>query len=219
MAITFLTAVSSVLARVGEISQDVSQLTTFGDSARGVKIGICIQCWNDVLLNIITSSTVNLPKAWKNGSIALVSGQNNYDLPSDFEQIEWPLTNVSDGYIISEYQGGYNRFRVELCQPQLFTGTPYFAVIDPTTRQLLVDTIPQSDDDGRVYNLFYQSSARLVNETDTFPFTDDAVVALYGAVAELYKYEKQRIWDKSKYESHVATAIRIITPNAMRTTW
>ena len=215
MALTFLDAVAAVLARAGEISQDVGSLTTFGDSARSVKITVCKQCWNDVLLNIATASTVELPKMWARSSIILATSTTSYALPDDFEQIEWPLTNASDGYTISEYSGGFKQFRIDRRQPQLFTGTPYFGVIDPVTKKLLIDTVPSDTDDGRTYELIYQKSLSLVNETDLFPISDDAVRAMFGAVCEIFKYETQRIYDENKYKFHLANAIRIITPNSL----
>lgn len=219
MAITFLTAVSQVLVRAGEVPQDVGAVANFADSARSVKIQQVIQAWNEVILDISSIPACTFPKTAGRSTITLVDAQRYYDLPANFEQIMWPLTESQDGYLITEYPGGYERMIVDRCQPQLFVGIPEYAVIEPVDRKLLIDTTPDASAAGRVFTINYQKSLTLTTETDLFPFSDDAVRALYGAVAELYKYERQRIFDVRKYNAAKSTAIRLISPTAQDGRW
>lgn len=219
MAITFLTAVSQVLVRAGEVPQDIGAIATFGDSARSVKIQQVMQAWNDTILDIASTPNCTLPKTGGRSTITLVESQRYYDLPSNFEQILWPLTDEQEGWTISEYPGGYEQLIVDRRQPTLFVGIPEYAVVEPVDRKLLVDTVPDAGAAGRIFTLNYQKSLTLTTETDVFPFSDDAVRALYAAVAELYKYERQRIFDVRKYNAAKATAIRLITPTATDGRW
>ena len=83
----------------------------------------------------------------------------------------------------------------------------------------MVDTIPDSSADGTEFELLYNKVNSLTAEVATFPFSDEVVHALYGAVAELYKYERQRIFAQAKYNYHVANALRILRASAQEGKW
>lgn len=220
MAITFLQAVTEVLARAGEVPQDVDAILSFSDSARSQKITQCRQAWNDVLLDISTILPNGVPKLVASGTITLQTNVRSYTLPTNFTQIVWPLIDTTQsGWIVPEYPGGFEQMVIDRAQPELYVGVPAYAVIDPTNGELLIDTTPDEAANGKVFKFYYYKSISMVNETDLFPFSDDAIRALYGAVAEAYKYERQRIYDSRKYNMHKATAIRLITPNSMVAQW
>lgn len=212
MAYTFLQAINMSMKRVGEIAGDQGELVSFDDSARQPKVDVMRQVWNEALHHLYSTINVPMPKQMSVQNITLALNEREYDLPTDFIEIDWPLINESDGQVINCYVGGWRQMRRDQLQPDTYTGLPYWAVVSPVTGKLRMDRAPTSSEAGRVYVLSYFKRLRLYHTFDAFPFNDMVVDALVPAVAEGYRDDYQNTFNGAKYRKHFAQAARMLGP-------
>ena len=190
-----LTLLNAVNATVWRAGISAKTLTAFTGQGADQDIAVLVQSWNDIVHHILRALTPAERRSTAN--LTLVTDIREYDfddaaLPSDVEKIVWPLHDETNGYYILEYPGGYERMRNVQLQPANWTGRPLFAAINPTNGKLRLDRIPTSDENGDVYVMLYDKSVNLAATTDTFPFSDDVVRALYGPVVAWWKMIKAK---------------------------
>ncbi len=212
MAKTLLDGVNEVLKRLGDIKSNSGVLSSLTDSQRQVRIDLCVQLWNEVISELYDASEQQFPKEMATATITLATGDRDYALPADLVYIRWPLKNDSNGYLISEYGGGWEQLILDQLQPANFIGRPFYGVIRPSDGLLYLDRIPTAQDNGLQYTLYYDKDIILDSATDAFPFADSVFIDLVPAVAEKMKMELDDQSDArymtslSKYTKSIARA-------------
>ncbi len=121
--------------------------------------------------------------------IVLKIGDREYDLPSDCERVIYPLMELEQGYKISHYEGGYEALRQIQNIPSRNKGAPQWAVINPVTGKLRLNNEPDDTAVPRTYTLEYEKTLSFENETDQFPFQENAYRAFIPIVMGLYRLE------------------------------
>lgn len=216
---TFLEGVNDVLNRV-HITSVNGAITSFTDSGRQVHIDLAKQLWNEAIDTLY--EITNLPRVQETGvtNITLVSGQREYDFPSGFVQIRWPLIDETNGYEIREYPGGYEAMRREQLQPSQWTGLPNFAAINPTSGDLRMDRAPDADSNGLVFVLLYDKNNGMSAATDVIPVPNDPCYrACVGAIAEIWELRKRDDFDAGIFRSSLARAAAFMSQTPRRTHW
>lgn len=218
MAYTFLQAVVKTLERVGVV-QGTNPLTSLTDSGRQNDIDVAVQVWNEAIQQLYSVSNKTFSKEGGSSTITLATGTREYTLPTDLEQIIWPLIEETNGYEIYAYAGGYNQMRKDQPQPASWTGRPLFAAINPINGMLRVDTAPESGDNGLAYVIFYDKRLSMSAAADLFPFSDTVVDALVAVTAELWRRSNDQPSDAGILSTSLGRAARYLTQNKMRTRW
>lgn len=217
MAIQFLTAVNATLKRVGMIAGPDGEIESFDvTDGRQPAIDRMIQIWNEVLRLFYNTSGEQFPIEQAQTTITLVDQQREYDLPTDLDRINWPLNNDTDGQRIRPYPGGFQAMRMAQLQPQNWTGLPIRAAISPISGDLRMDYIPQSDDAGKVYQLYYEKRLSLQFTNDTFPFSDTIVEELYAAVAAVWRADKGEGMNESVARRNLSVALSLASKQPLR---
>lgn len=216
MSLTFLDALNATLRRVLVIQGATGELTSLTDSAIQPDIDLMIQFWNETLQNIYTESSTPLPIGTGEDSITLVTGQREYNLPFLLEEIIFPLLNEDDGNFIYRYPGGYEAMRIAQPQPDNFEGRPLWAVINPTNSLLRFDTTPTAQDAGEIYKIIFKKTLGLVDATDLFPCSDQAVQSMFAPVADNWRRWKNQDVDEKQARKNYAKAIGLITKKTPR---
>ena len=225
MSKTLLQATNDVLKRIGAIKGNSGELASLTDSQRQIYIDICVQCWNEVIIDLFESSESSMPLEVGSTTITLSTGDRDYTLPTDLVYIKWPLRNTSNGYLIHEYPGGFNGMLDDQLQPSTFTGRPMYGVIRPTDGQLYLDRSPTSNDNGLQYTLYYDKSLIKSLASDTMPFSDDVYTILIPAVSEKIKMERDGqkaeayVVSEKKYKKYIGRAARMLSMNKQRTSY
>ena len=189
MAYTLIQALNRVLKRTGDIAGDALELTSFTDSARQTIVDDVLQIWNEVIHEMYGFGA--LVGEVEEDSIILVTDQNDYDLPNDFEALAgktyWTrcLVNATNNHKIHEYPGGFDKLFCDQPDPTDFTGQPRHFVFNPIVDEFRLDTMPTSNENGDVYKFLFEKRISLTVIGDTFPFTDTVVDALVPVVAEV----------------------------------
>lgn len=210
---TFLEACSDVLRDAGEVSGDLDGFASLEDSGRRTKLAVVRRAWNHVLDQIYTLSREALPRRSVLWQFATRPGFREYALPRGFVSLRFPLRRVGEIGLVWEYPGGYEAMRVARPVPEQWTGTPSWAVIEPTRGNLLFDTTP---DAAELYEALYERDMYLWAEDDLFPCSDGAVDALVPAVAELYKQRMFHQADAAVYRQSLGAGSRMISPRTLR---
>ena len=216
MAINFLTAVNETMKRVGKIKGASGELTSFEESARQLSIDRMIQIWNETVVFCYNITGEPFSKEGIEFLITLVDQQREYDLPTNLLRINWPLINEDDGRRIFAYPNGFTGMRNVQLQPDNWTGTPIQAAVNPTNGKLRMDTIPQSDDAGEAYTLFYDAEILLKFENDIFPFPDTVTRQLYPAVAAIWRDDKGQGTNTPGARQALAIAVSLIPKTQLR---
>ncbi len=206
MTKTLLQVLNNSLKRARVITED---LTSFTDSQYQPNIDTMLQVIQEVVRDAL-SRAPNLVQEGAVSTITLVADQREYSLPSDLEQINWPLQNESSGFYISEFNGGFNKMRRTQPQPSQYTGRPQSAAINPSNGKLRMDRSPQSGD-LVTYKLYFDKRIVLDNKTDIFPFSDSAVDSLVPAFREKYNFDFNNTGSLTEYRKALAAAIRFMT--------
>lgn len=218
MAYTFLQAVNDVLKRAGAIKGDAQEFTSFTSSARQIDLDAAIFCWNDMLHDLYKSKLFSTGIG--EGSITLVTGQREYDLPSDFEILAADrMKDETNGYYLMPFVNGFVGMWDEQEVPSDWTGNPNYYVINPTTNKFRLDTTPQAAENGRVYKFLYRKRIALSAITDTFPFSDTVVDAAAIAVAEMWKRYRKKEFDPQIMREGRSMAMRYLTQDSERNTY
>ena len=218
MAKSFLTAVTETLKRVN-IVQGTDPLDSLTKSSIQTDIDTAKQIWNELIDDLYGKSDTPLPQVAKEATITLQTGTREYSLPTDLEQITWPLINEVNGYTIDPYYGGYEKLRRDQLQPSKWEGRPLYAVVSPITGLLRMDRIPTASENGVEYKLLYVRRIEMANASDTFPFSDDVVDALVPAVAELWRRQRNQDFDAPIFRRSYARALETLSKNKRRMTW
>lgn len=216
---TFLTGVNDVLNRV-HITSVNGPITSFTDSGRQVHIDLAIQLWNEAIDSLY--DIANIPRVQETAvtNITLVTGTREYDLPSGFVQIRWPLLDETHGYEISEYPGGYVQMRRDQLQPSQWTGLPMYAAINPTTSKLRMDRAPDADSNGFVFALLYDKNNGMSATTDVIPVPNDPCYrALVAAIAEVWELKKRNDLEPGMFRSSLARAASFMSQAPRRSHW
>ncbi len=193
MGYSFLQATNRTLKRIKEIAGDAGDLTTFTDSARQTAVDVVIQVWNEVIHEMYSLGA--LVGEIEEDSIFLVTDQNDYDLPNDFEAlagetyISRALVNADNGHRLLEYPGGFTQLFADQPDPTDFTGQPRHFARNTVVSEFRIDSMPTSDEDGDEYKFLYEKRISLTAITDTFPFSDTVVDGLLPTVAEIVRLD------------------------------
>lgn len=194
MAYTFLEATNRTLKRMGEIAGDAGDLTSFTDSARQTTVDVVLQVWNEVIHELYSFGA--LVGEIEEDSIFLVTDQNDYDLPNDFEALAGKtyrtrcLVNAENNHRLFEYPGGYDQLFCDQPKPSNFTGQPRHFVFNPIVDEFRIDTLPTSTENGDEYKYLFEKRIALTKITDTFPFSDTVVDSFVPVVAELSRLSR-----------------------------
>lgn len=218
MAETLLTGVNEVLKRVGVITGDSTELTSFTDSGRQVWIDTAIQCWNEAIDDLYSNSGLARPNRFSEGTITLVAGTRAYAL-SDAQRVFWPFREDTNGWRIEEYTPGYQALVASQLVPANYTGRPLFGCIRPTDGYVYLDRIPQAGEAGLIFTYGYESDASLAATTDTMPFNDGVFRAMVPAVAALWERQQKRSMDSELYLSSIGRAARFLPRTPPRDSW
>lgn len=211
MALSFLDAVNATLKRVLVIQGATGEITSFTVSAIQPDIDLMKQVWNESLRNLYTESLTPLPRGMGEDNITLIEGQREYSLPSNLEEIIYPLLNEEDGNFIKEYPGGFLAMRINQPQPDNFTGRPIWSAVNPSNGLLRMDTSPTAQDAGDIYKIIFKKTLSLDIETDTFPMSDLAIEMTYAHVADVWRRWKNQDFDADQAAKNYAKAIQAIT--------
>jgi hypothetical protein len=188
---TLLQGVNEVLKKVSVIQGDTGAVTSLSDSAKQVWIDLAVQSWNEAIDQLYSISDKPKPNELAKASITLATGDRDYALNSAVVQLHWPLLDETNGRQIHEYPNGYMQMIKDQQFPASYTGVPYLGAIDPTNGELYLNAIPTSEENGLVYQYWYDKDLSLSAATDTFPFTDAVFRALVPVVADLWKLERE----------------------------
>ena len=213
MAITLLEAVNRSLKRARVITGDI---TSFTDGQYQSGIDNMIQYWQEAVRDVLRYDA-EMPVESAVDNIVLVESVREYCLPSDLEQINWPLHNEVDGRFIYHYRGGFEQMRRDQRQPDNFNGTPFFATVSPETGDLRMDRIPDAQAAGEVFKIHFDRRITLNNESCTFPFSDSAAEELIPAIAETFKLDFDQRGSSAIYQRAIGRSIGLITKRQPRT--
>lgn len=218
MSKTFLDGVNAVLMRAGILAAD-GLLSTFDDTAKQIYIDLAQTTWNETVDEVC--NLMGIPHTGETGSsiITLATGTREYDLPTDLVQLRWPLIDQTNGHYITEYPGGYEQMRIDQQIPGDWTGLPYTAAINPTTGDLRMDRAPTASEAGNSYDVIYDKDLSMVDETDTFPFSDAVYRALVPVVTELWERKKRNDFDLADARRSLSRAVAFANKVNRRSHW
>ena len=237
MAVTFLQCINQSLKRVGEIAGDSEALSTstvtstatgltatdaFTDSRRQHKIDIMIQVWNEMSHEVYSMGLYRAVAA--SATIALVAGQREYDLPSDFERMagmEYAhrvIRGATNGMMLPEYNGGYAAMLAEQQFATQYTGQPMSWAISPAAFKIRLDAEPTTDEAGDTYNYLYEKRIALTSTmaTETLPYSDTVADALVPVSAEVYNRALKKEYDHEFMVNGINRALNFLRQNQRR---
>lgn len=238
MPIVFLQAVNASLKRVRVIQGDAGELATstvtttatglvatepFTDSGRQTQIDLMIQVWQEGVHTLYDFGLLGDEAA--TGTIALVDGTREYDLPSDFERMagksheERVWRGTTNGLILTEYKGGYAKMLRDQPVATDYIGDPNHWAISPVDRtKVRLDREAAVDQDGDTYSFLYEKRLSLTATmaTETLPFSDTVADALVPVVAEGWNQIMKDDFDSGLFRSSIARAARVGTRNQPR---
>jgi len=219
MTYSLLNAVNAVLKRGKIISGATGALTSLTDSARQTYIDTIVQIINESIHELYSESELPQPNQSGESNITLVTDTREYTLPSDLEQIRYPLLDQTNGKYIYEYKGGYEQMRKDQNIPGNYKGLPILACVNPTNDKLRMNVQPTSAENGLVYVLLYDKRHSLAAASDTFPFSDTVVDALVPAWIQMWSREQRNSFDKDLYIYHFGRAMRYLNQTPMKRSW
>lgn len=210
---TLLNVVSDVHKRTRRNAETLTSLT---NSALQLDIDTMVTVINEVVVDMATKGTVLTESA--EGTVTLVSGQREYDLPSDFAQLSDNEVMLDETYgnQIWPYPGGYSKLRRVQTIPSKFVGLPNHYVLNPETGMIRFDNEPGTNEAGRVYRFTYDKEITLSVATDTFPFGDPVVSALYPAFIQQWNRTQKQEFDQGAYDLSLANAARLMSQKQAR---
>jgi len=224
---TLLDGINRVFKHVGLVQGDLSDLTSLTDTARQNDIDLVQQFWNLEISHLFELVGRPMPQEQKEGSITLVSGQREYDPPSDYLQIQWPMLDEDQGRYIDLFPGGFMALRNSQPFPENHEGVPNFAATRPDNGKFYLDTIPQDEDAGRIYKFFYDRSLRLTDASDPMPFNDTVLDQMVVVVAERWELKRRNkdqeevfglpTFRATAYNRALALAAAYLNPNKRKT--
>lgn len=237
MAITFLQVVNATLKRVGEIAGDSEELATstvtstatglvatdaFVDSRRQHKIDIILGLWNEAGHEVFRMGVYAQETA--SATLTLADGTREYSLPSDFERMAGgcyetrALRGATNGLLMHEYPGGYERMLVDQPTASDYTGTPSFWALSPVQGTIRVSTEPTTAEDGNTYHYLYHKRVSLTSTmaTSTLPYSDSVADSLVPVVVEGYNRIMKKEFSADFFENAISRALEFLTKNERR---
>lgn len=212
---TLLDGVNEVLKKVGVIVTDLTGLT---QTARQRDINLAVQSWNEVQDDLYTTTDEPFTDEQAEGTITLTTGTRTYSLAADLLQLRWPLIDKTNAQVIVRHPGGYNAI-LEGDLEQDDTGLAISAAIRPTDGMLYLERIPTAADNGNVYTYQYDKDLGISTAAAEVPFNDAAFRAVVVAVAQVWKRERNNVFDGAAYTKAMGRASRLITQSHASDTW
>ena len=214
--VTFLAAANATLKRVNMIAGSSAELTSFVDSARQHDIDVMIQCWNEVLDQCRPLGAVDSILA--SGTLTLVTSTRAYSLPAGFVRMAGNPVNATNSHVLIPYpdngaESGFLQYRIDYADPTDYQGQPAHWMINPVNGTLDVDSTPTSDENGDAYTYVYDKAVNLTATSDTFPFDDEVVRALYPAVSQVWHRDRNHQFDEPMFNNSMAQAARMMRQN------
>ena len=219
MAQTLLQITNSVLRKVGFITSEQGELTSLVDSARQVEIDIIKANTNTAIEELYSLAKKPYPQELAETTITLVTDQREYTLPSDLNEIRYPVVFEEDQHQVWEYPGGFEQMRIDQPDPSNYTGRPVYAVISPQNDKLRFDYIPTSEENGDGYKLIYDKDVSLDVAADEVPFNDTVSRFMVEVIAQDWRRDKRRNVDEAKREKNLAMAARYLNRKQPLETW
>lgn len=237
MAVTFLQFVNAALKRTRVIQGDAGELATstvtstatglvatgaFTDSGRQTEIDLMLQISNEAFHEVFGMGL--FPNEAATATITLVSGQREYDMPSDFERMagedssDQVFRGTTNGLLITEYPGGYSKMLRDQPIATDYTGTPNHWAISPVDGGVRFDREPTSAENGWTYNALYEKRLSFTSTmaTDTLPFSDTVADSLVPVVAEGWKRAFNKEFDGGMFQVSITRALDHITRRQRR---
>lgn len=215
MSKTLLDGVNETLKRVNIIAGNQNLFTSLTNSSFQHNIDVTVQVINEGIDELYSTTGKSQPGQSGENTIALVMGQREYSLASDFVTMKWPMTDRTNTQYLFEWEGSYEDFLL-LDPQQVYTGLPIWGMISPITSKLRVDRAPDSTSSGRSYYYEYERNTALANATDAMPFNDATFRAMVPAWVQLYKREMRNEFDQPLYQAGLGRASRFMTEEKMR---
>lgn len=207
MAKTLLNAVNQILQKVGSTVDDVSSLT---DTGRKRDINLAVQVWNEATDLVYAAAKAPVPKEQAESTITLVASQRDYTLASDLVQLRWPLIDKTNAQYIHKHGGDYNDILVEDPE-QDDDGLAISAVISPVDSKLYLSKLPTATEAGRVYTYQYDKDLELTAAADEVPFSNAVFRAMVNVSAQLWKAEKNNVFNEVFFKTSIGHAARLLT--------
>lgn len=239
MAITFLSAVNSVLRRVGEIAGDSEELATstvtttatgatateaFVDSRRQHKIDIILQLFNEVGYEVRRYGRFSQMVA--SATLTLSDGVREYDVPNDFDKMAGAdsaraMRGVTSGLLLWEYPGGYEQMLVDQVTASDYQGQPNYYAISPVASKIRIDRDPTSAEAGHTYNYLYHKRLSLTSTmaTTSLPYPDAVSDNMVPIVVEAYKAIVKKEYTPGFVESAVSRTLELLTQTERRNSY
>jgi len=215
MAKTLLNGVNEVLKAAKLIQGDSGELTSLTDSPRQVWVDSAVQIWNETMEELYSTAEIPMPNELGEDTITLVTGDRDYALVA-FNTLYFPFVNETTGQYIYEWTSGYLNLVATQPIPSDWTGLPLYGAIRPTDRQLYLDRLPTSDENGLVYKYRYDKDVSVSAKDDTFPFTDTVFRALVPAVTEKFNVKHFGQFNGGLFRESIGRAARELSGQPAR---
>ena len=240
MSVIYLDFINDVLRRVGEIAGDAEALATstvtstatgltateaFTNSRIQHKIDVALSLTNEVFDQLLAMGMY--AKSAATATVILVSGQREYDLPTDFERMMGMeerfrvLRGATNGMILPEYPGGYAAMLAEQTYATQYTGQPLSWALSPADDKIRLDAEPTSAEAGYTYNYLYEKSVSLTSTmaTEVLPVKDKVARALVPVVSEAYQRWFKKELDADFFEEALNRALGYASRKPPKDSW
>ncbi len=240
MATRYVDWINDALKRVHVIQGDAGVLVTstvtstatgltatgaFTDSARQVQIDMMLQVSNEVVEEVFGSGL--LPKIASTATIALVSAQREYSLPSDFERFAGKtfdtrvINSATSGLSLKEYAGGYMQMLADQPMATTYTGQPSAYAISPGSDVIRFDREPATGQSGMSWNFIYEKTIRFTatSEADPLPFSAKVADQLVPVLAEAWNKSNKGQYDVADFRKGIAKAVGLMTHTRPNDRW
>ena len=162
MAKTLLNGVQDVLEKSAAIDSGQT-LTSLSDTSRQTLIDLAVQVINETIDELYSIGDWSKPEQMKEATITLVTSQRAYVLRHDLVRLrsEYPLTDETNNHhiIILGEDGYWQTIMGDTEQDD--TGIPSYCAISPINGKLIMDRLPDSNANARVYKYRYDRELEL----------------------------------------------------------
>lgn len=219
MAKTLLDGVNDVAKKLQIIAGNSGDFTSLTSLPHQHSVDIIIRNWNTGIEDLYSATSVPYPNELASADITLVTGQREYDIPSDLITMRWPLHDITNGEYIHEFKGGYEYLRMGQQTPNDENGKPLYGAINPSNGRLYFDKIPRAAENGLVYELLYDKDVSLESQNDVFPFNDAVYRPMVDVVAELTRRDIRNRFDGVFHDRRMAQAGKYLRKTTAKKTW
>lgn len=210
MAQTLLQLTNEVFRKAGYITGESGELTSLTDPARQVSIDIVKRNANTGLAELYALAEKPYPQELDETTITLATDTREYTLPTDLNEIRYPLIFETDQHRVWEYPGGFEQMRIDQPDPSNFTGRPHLATINPQNGKLRFDYIPTSEENGDEYKLIYDKDVSLDVAADEVPYGDTVAKFMVDVFVQDWRRDRKRPFDKEERQRSLALAARYL---------